>query len=57
MKALVIPNALVALGSVLKSFQRQLELLNIHYAGLILKLENSFIVLSYSHIAAVFNCD
>ena len=57
MKALVIPNALVALGSVLKSFQRQLELLNIHYAGLILKLENSFIVPSYSHIAAVFNCD
>ena len=57
MKALVIPIALVALGSVLKCFQRQLELLNIHYAGLILKLENSVVVLSYSYIATVFNCD
>ena len=53
MKAL-IPIALVALGSVLKCFQRQLELLNI---GLILKFDNSVVVLSYSYIATVFNCD
>ena len=35
MKLLVVPIVLGALGSVPKSIQHQLELLNIHYAGLI----------------------